>query len=203
MPLGTTFRNLQPQPPRNSSSWIPRKLSQISHGGISSAASNKTKAKGQGGRVTHASSDNRPSGAAEEEGEEADETTPLRSDCQTAAQVLGGVSAMPAEGASGSLATQSEGGHGNEAATKAELEMQVSGESKDEAQKSSSSLQSGGDGGGGAKKTVIKEEEGGGEEVTTESSQQTLSSAAIAAELAKERKSQTQQLKKRFLESEM
>ena len=84
MPLGTTFRNLQPQPPRNSSSsWIPRKLSQISHGGTSSAASNKTKAKGQGGRVTHASSDNRPSGAAEEEGEEADETTPLRSDCQT------------------------------------------------------------------------------------------------------------------------
>ena len=32
---------------------------------------------------------------------------------------------MPAEGASGSLGTQSEGGHGNEAATKAELEMQV------------------------------------------------------------------------------
>ena len=31
---------------------------------------------------------------------------------------------MPAEGASGSLATQSEG-HGNEAVTKAELEMQV------------------------------------------------------------------------------
>jgi len=199
MPLGTTFRNLQ-QPHRNSSSWIPRKLSQISHGGTSGAASNKTKVKGQGGRVTHASSDNRPSGA-EEEGEEADETTPLRSDCQTAAQVLGGVSAMPVEGASGSLATQSEG-HGNEAATKAELEMQVSGESKDEAQKPSSSLQSGGDGGGGAKKTVI-EEEGGGEEVTTESSQQTLSSSAIAAELAKERKSQTQQLKKRFLESEM
>ena len=85
MPLGTTFRNLQPQPhSRNSSSsWIPRKLSQISHGGTSSAASNKTKVKGQGGRVTHASSDHRPSGAAEEEGEEADETTPLRSDCQT------------------------------------------------------------------------------------------------------------------------
>ena len=85
MPLGTTFRNLQPQPhSRNSSSsWIPRKLSQISHGGTSSAGSNKTKVKGQGGRVTHASSDHRPSGAAEEEGEEADETTPLRSDCQT------------------------------------------------------------------------------------------------------------------------
>ena len=51
----------------------------------------------------------------------------LYNDCtwyRTAAQVLGGVSAMPAEGASGSLATQSEG-HGNEAATKAELEMQV------------------------------------------------------------------------------
>ena len=87
MPLGTTFRNLQ-QPHRNSSSWIPRKLSQISHGGTSSAASNKTKAKGQGGRVTHASSDNRPSGAAEEEGEEADETTPLRSDCQTGTVTL-------------------------------------------------------------------------------------------------------------------
>ena len=90
MPLGTTFRNLQPQPHRNSSSWIPRKLSQISHGGTSSAASNKTKVKGQGGRVTHASSgssDNRPSGA-EEEGEEADETTPLRSDCQTGTVTL-------------------------------------------------------------------------------------------------------------------
>ena len=65
--------------------------------------------------------------------------------------------------------------------------QQVSGESRE-------------DGGGSAsgdldKKTVIQD----GDSRTTSPS----TAAATAAELAKERKTQTQQLKKRFLESEM
>ena len=134
LPMGATFRTTLPKRPSRLSNLIPRKLSSLSSG---------------------------KSEKVERPEEEVNETTPLRNDQQTAAQVLG------------DSQQKSEDNHSPE-----ELPPDVEASAMLEMTKTSSSEDD----------TVIGA---------------SSPAAATAAELVEERMSQTQQLKKKFLESDI